>query len=73
MTEKQLLEMKLHEFHQEKYFEVFRVIGGWIYTFKENLHVNGGPNQWAMTSVFVPEPDEPKILSPMKPNPQNKQ
>lgn len=60
MTEKQLLEMKLHEFHREKYFEVFRVIGGWIYTFQENLHVNSGLDQWGMTSVFVPEPNQKK-------------
>jgi hypothetical protein len=55
MTEEDLYEMKLHQWEQTPHYDILRVVGGWIYTFQEKLHVHGGPDQWGMTSVFVPE------------------
>jgi len=55
MTEEDLKNMRLHDWVETNSFDVLRVVGGWIYNFKKRMHVNGGPNQWVMTSVFVPE------------------
>ena len=57
-----MLNMKLHERHQQDDFEIKRVPGGWIYRFTQYNHVPTVDGSWAhlytYDSVFVPLNDE---------------
>lgn len=65
MTEKELLQMQLHETRiiRENLAWVMRVPGGWIYYFQQSIkrdsyYPGGIPSaiQVSVTSTFVPEP-----------------
>lgn len=54
MTQQELLDMPLHSYKRvTDYFSVWRVLGGWVYTY---YLPNGG------TSCFVREPQKPLTI-----------